>query len=498
MKPRTLPLWGSLAALLVLVLFLGTADIASSDGTFNPTLRVEIVDPSAGANSNVISAFDLPEGDLQFGGLVSFIPGEWEITPGEDIPIGAIVGDLTADATLGLINGACNNVIAVEFVMLNASIDPTDTVPFEDTNPEADEEGYDPDDPGNDVEDFAEDRDGSGLQDAIEKYPEFIPRVLDDEDGNPRLLKPIRRAAGITVVAGANVLLQFLIFEPGTFIHELIPNDEELGYPTVTLLQAAGDPDAVPTPGVITDFCTPLISSNITFGVSQDNPCTDDVPVDQLDPLCEKQSAILVEDGAPTNPDEAGIPLFTNPGEGTYTFTAIAASQRDTDLDGFENSLDTCIFDPNLGDPRIGGDGDEDGDGLDAACDPNDTPPEGLNSDEDLDGYPNRQDNCPLDANGEDADNQEDTDLDGVGDACDPNPDDDDAQGEPLIVERTVDVTIGPGVAPTQDETPEATATGDDDDGGGGATIFIIIGVIAAVVVIGGGAFLFMRRGGGP
>ena len=64
--------------------------------------------------------------------------------------------------------------------------------------------------------------------------------------------------------------------------------------------------------------------------------------------------------------------------------------------------------------------------------------------------------------------------------------------------ERTVDVTIGPGGAPTQDETPDATATGDDDDDGGGATIFIIIGVIAAVVVIGGGAFLFMRRGGGP
>src|SRR3990170_3334966 len=64
--------------------------------------------------------------------------------------------------------------------------------------------------------------------------------------------------------------------------------------------------------------------------------------------------------------------------------------------------------------------------------------------------------------------------------------------------ERTVDVTIGPGGAPTQDETPEAdetpdaTATGDDDDDGGGATIFIVIGVIAAVAVIGGGAFLFM------
>ena len=213
-------------------------------------------------------------------------------------------------------------------------------------------------------------------------------------------------------------------------------------------------------------------------------------------------SVIDPEDAPITQPDESNFPLFTNPEEGSYTFTAIAAGQRDADGDGYENSLDTCAFVPNEGNPRVSGDGDFDGDGLDAACDPND---DDLNSDEDLDGYTNRQDNCPLVANGEFEEdipgvgNQRDTDDDTIGDACDPNPDNEKTEGELIIVPVSQDITIGPGSAPSEDETPAADETpvadGEEDDGGGGATIFIIIAVIAAVVVIGGGAFLLMRRG---
>jgi hypothetical protein len=76
-------------------------------------------------------------------------------------------------------------------------------------------------------------------------------------------------------VAGTPVLLQFLVYEPGTLIDEDIPNDEELGFPTVTYLQAAGDPDIVPEPGVITDFCSPLVVTNTTLGVSTDNEETE-------------------------------------------------------------------------------------------------------------------------------------------------------------------------------------------------------------------------------
>jgi len=302
-------------------------------------------------------------------------------------------------------------------------------------------------------------------------------------------------------VAGVEILLQFLIFEPGTFINENIPNDVELGYPTVTLLQNIGDPDVDPIPSAITDFCTPLTTNNVSFALTRDNPCTDEnTPVDELDPLCEVTGATLnfPEPGEGISvPDESGLTLFTNPQDGTYTFTIISAGQRDADGDGLENSLDTCAFVPNVGDPRIGT-GDLDIDGLDAACDPNDDPlTGGTNSDEDLDGYLNRQDNCPLDPNGENEDNQRDTDNDGIGDACDTDPDDAAPQGELVLARSEAEIIIGTG---TGEGGPPAGFDGDggggDDDGGSSALIIIIV-VIAAVIVLGGGAFLFMRRGGG-
>ena len=481
LKPKALLGTVSLG-LLALVLLLGTADTAQAQ-TFNPSYQVMVTDTQAGASSDITLDFNLAKGDVQIGPTVFFIPPEWTITPGDEIPIGAVVGELTASATLGLINAPCDNVLPVGFNMLNASIDPSDTVDYLDTDK-------------NGTEDYAEDKDGSGLQDGIEKYPDFITRVLDDEPGDEvgQPLRPIRRAAGISIVAGINVLLQFLIFEPGTFINENISNDEGLGYPSVTLLQNAGDPDTDPIPGPITDFCTPLVTTNTTFGVSKDNGCTDSAAA-TLDPICEVTSVVLVEEGV-TDPDESGVTLFTNPQEGTYTFSTFAAGQRDADGDGFENGLDTCPLVLNQGDARIKGDGDFDEDGLDAACDPDDN---NINSDEDLDGYLNRQDNCPLVANGEEGTNQRDTDNDQIGDDCDPNPDNADTEGDLIFVVLTSDVTIGPG-GPTTDETPAGGTTGDEDEDGGlstGTLIGIIVGVIAAVVVLGGGAFYFMRRGGG-
>src|SRR3990172_7211915 len=275
---------GAAIAVLAIVALLGRADTAHA--SFNPTYELTIVDTQAGAHSDVTTDFNLPKGDVQFGGAVFFIPPEWGITPGNEIPIGAVVGELIATATLGLINSACFNELPVGFTMLNASIDPSDTVIY------LDSEEDDPEAEGYGLPDYFEDRDGSGLQDGIEKYPDFITRVLDDipgdEVGNP--LTPIRRSAGISVVAGTEVLLQFLVFEPGTFINENISNDPDLGYPSVTLLQNAGDPATDPIPGPITDFCTALTSHNTSYGVSKDNTCTD-APGTVLDPICEVNSA---------------------------------------------------------------------------------------------------------------------------------------------------------------------------------------------------------------
>jgi hypothetical protein len=416
--------------------------------------------------------------DVNFGGAVFFVPPEWEITPGDEIPMGTIVGQLTALATLGLLNAQCDNQLTVIFTMLNASVDITDTVAFAD----ADDNG---------TRDVFEDKDGSGLQDGIEKYPEFIPRIIGD-------VEPIRRAAGVEIIAGTDVLLQFLVFEPGTSLLREIPSDPELGYPTMTFLQALGDPEAVPEPNPISDFCTPLRSSNITFGVSRDNPCTDDIPVEELDPLCEAKSAPLdIPEEGISNPDESGIVLFRNPEAGTYTFTTSALSQRDADDDGYENALDTCPFEPNQGNPRVKGDNDLDEDGLQAesGCDPND---DELNSDQDADGYMNRQDNCPLIANGEEESNQKDSDVneqgdprpDAIGDDCDPDPLV--PNGDFQLVTVTSEVVIGEG-GPPDGESP---ADGDEDDGGLSTGVIIIIVIVIAVVVVGGGAFFLMRRRG--
>jgi hypothetical protein len=242
------------------------------------------------------------------------------------------------------------------------------------------------------------------------------------------------------------------------------------------------------------------------------DPCANNIDDDRNDDLDFSRAAGLgeearINDGCPqdggSSEAEIDYVLYANPSEeGTYTIVTIAVGQADADGDGIENTLDTCPFDVNLGDPRIKGDGDLDGDGLDAACDPDDS---NINSDEDLDGYLNRQDNCPLIPNGEETSNQVDDDVDddgdrqndGIGDDCDQNPLVFD--GEPLterIRTLTADLVIGPPGegTPTDGETPSPS---DGDDDGGGATIFIIIGIIAAVAVLGGGAFYFMRRSSG-
>src|SRR3970282_1956483 len=102
-----------------------------------------------------------------------------------------------------------------------------------------------------------------------------------------------------------------------------------LGFPTIVLLQNIGDPDIVPEPGPITDFCTPLTSVNVAFG------------------------------------------------------TTLAA-----DKDGSSNEDDTCPYDAH----PLMGTHDEDFDFLHTQCDPNDVETEedpsqsGKNEDQDEDG----------------------------------------------------------------------------------------------------------------
>jgi hypothetical protein len=567
-RAKPLLAWGAVAAVLSFLLVLAGTDAANAD--FKPTLQLTLNSTAPETPSDFKLDFGIRDPkDVNFGGVVSFLPGDFGIVRGDKIPIGEPVGKLDALATLGLINSPCNQALAVHFDFMNASIDKSSTVSFKDLELEAGNTNAE----GFGTKDFAEDKDGNGLLDSIDHWPEFIDRVTGP-------VQPFRRSAGVATVAGIPVLLQFLIYNPGTTfdlpgedLEKLLPKDPKLGFPTIVLLQDVGDPEIEPEPGPITDFCTPLTSTNISTSITydadkdgtanKDDTCpydahpptgTHDADFDFLQTQCDPddnedtgKNEDQDDDGTdnfadncplvanqdqkdtdkdfigdacdkdPQNPD-GEMNLGMNPLAGKYTFTIFTVGQRDADNDGTMNSMDTCPYVPNKGNSTLLNDGDIDGDGLDAACDPkDDLAGGGSNTDQDADGYLNRQDNCPLIANGQESKdqptgNQNDEDFDAIGDVCDTDPNAPD--GELLVKTLTADVTIGTGGAggrPTN--CPDCQVPGDppepqtvsqntnssnpSEDSGSDTTMYILIGVgiAAAVVVVGGGAMLLLRRG---
>jgi hypothetical protein len=509
-RARSLLAWPVAVGVLSLLLAFArtdTTDAGPQAGTFNPVLEVtlEHTDPETPADFDVSFGIRDPK-DLNFGGVVSFIPPEFGIVRGDKIPIGEPVGELDALATLGLINSPCNQSLAVHFDMKNATADKSETVSFNDLEEEAGDTSAE----GFGTRDFAEDKDGNGLLDAIDKWPEFIDRVTGP-------VQPFRRSAGIATVAGIPVLLQFLVYNPGTEfdlpgedLEQLLPKDPALGFPTIVLLQDVGDPDIVPEPGPITDFCTPLTSTNVSYGTQLDadkdgtdnenDTCpydahpllgTHDEDFDFLHTQCDPNDVENEDDPSqsgknededgdgtdnfadrcpldaseaendqdedfigdacdkdPANPD-GEIVLSMLPLAGDYELTIFTVGQRDADNDNYQNSMDVCPYQVNAGNPTLLNDGDADSDGLDATCDPNDDLlAQGANLDEDGDGYLNRQDNCPLMTNGQESEdqptgNQNDEDFDVIGDVCDTAPDTPD--GELIDLALTADIAVGGG-----------------------------------------------------
>ena len=325
---------------------------ASTLGDFHPGFTVSAGDVTAGASADITYEITLPEGQPNFQAFFITIPEAWRVTPGCALPLGENVGELTWLTTLGIVNASCNSKFPLSFAMRNASTDTSRTFPFVD-------------DAGNIIDGFELDKDGSGLPDVIEKYPNLLDRVFAGR-------KPLRRAVGLATIARIPLIAQTLVFAPVE------------GVPGQTLFILFQDfPTARTTVSrtVITDQCTPF-------------------------------ALTLKERGA----GDKGEELQRNPPAGSYTFALTAFGLRDADGDGIENALDSCPFDVNVGDPRVPGDGDADLDGLDAACDPNDLVP---NADQDGDGILNRGDLCPLVPNGDPSGAQKDSDLDQIGDECD-------------------------------------------------------------------------------
>ena len=352
---------------------------AGVDGSsFDPVSTVSLGSAAPGANASISTNFTLNAQDAMFEVLIYFIPGEFGVAGGESVTDGALVGNVTSTMTLGLIGSACNQSLQPEWSLLDASTNIADTVSYEDVDSDG-------------TRDFTEDEDGDELFDSVTKYPEPLTRLFPG-------LTPRARMQGLTPIAGIPYLVNILVFDPGTDLPGY-PLDPSAGYPSVVVLLDGGDPEPNPQPGAITDACSYFHTATMVLGLTQDNPETGD--------------------------NEAGQVYRTNPGNsGSYPFGVFANSLPDAEDDGNENQLDTCPYSLNAGTPRSTNSGDFDGDGLDAACDPNDDPfSGGTNWDQDDDGYLNRQDNCPLVENGELTQiNQADSDLDGIGNYCDVDP----------------------------------------------------------------------------
>ena len=376
---------------------------------------------ATGATSNSTTTLDIPGGQLNFSSVVTFTPAGTTITDGDLIPAGTKLGGLRSLTNLGLLNGACNTALVVDFILYNTAL-PDDTgdprassnIAFPRNEGQSDRFGRwavgaappDGGQPGtNNVTDGNADLKADSTTLAIQNYPSYLLDLFDSDfipgigDGPNDPLIPLAVYGGLTNVSSTWVPLYFAQFSAGQLVGQGGQFDKmyaEMGQPNVSVLN---DPTAVQiSTSSISDFCSPL---NVT-------------------------TTLLGKD-----PSGVHTRAANQSTAGTALTIQYIASLRDLDNDGYENSLDTCPKTTNEGNPTVtSSEGTStDNDGIDGACDPTPATNTGTN-DHDGDLFQNRQDNCPLVANGTTA--QKDNEVavtpaaadgggaaDTIGDACD-------------------------------------------------------------------------------
>ena len=424
----------ALVAVAAIMLLLARGANEAAAAPYNPLNLVSLSTPAASAVADITYSATWRNSPTPSRGFPSsfagFTPGTWGMvdTAAEDaaIPIGTVTGTALTTVTFGLLNSACAIPIAIPFdgtggstSLLDASTDGT---------------GADTITPGAGFVDLIAD-----VDDASGTYPTGISDgILDGAQHWNSLLtsllgplppgEPVERQIATTSLFGTTIWVDLVTFSPGL----LAP--AALGFTTLLVVQNFS-PVLPATPSTITDEC------GLRFTITQDG---------------------LAANGAThrVNP-----PPNAATG-GTEIFFQLSTSRRDADQGpnqlaaeptlaaaaaagtiGFDNNTDTCPFTPNVGSPYlpvVGLDGDagetattlpagfpafDVADAIDAACDPDPTGFDG--PDIDSDTFDNRDDNCPLVSNTDQATNSElaagppvdgGPPTDGIGDACDAAP----------------------------------------------------------------------------
>ena len=345
-----------------------------------------------GVTSNTSITLDLPSTDLNFSRQVTLVPSSVSIAGGGSIPAGTKIGGVHEVSTLGIANATCSSVQTTDVVLFNVALPNNPGSPLASSNlayPRAAGTlnrfggwaiGATASSPGG-ISFGVDGGHAGGTSVAVQNYPRYLLDAFNS-------LVPTAAYGGLTQVQGEWQPYYLLQFSPGQL--QALPSPYSLlnaamGQP---LVRVTGDPTAVPSISAITDTCSP--SSSVTMLLGKD------------------PTATYTRATSPITP------------ETTAYYMQYLSSVRDTDQDGFENTLDTCPLSPDAGSPKSGG-GDTDLDGIDAACDVS------LfnGADVDGDGYFNREDNCPLLSNSSQADSEpaSTTDggpqKDGIGDSCD-------------------------------------------------------------------------------
>jgi hypothetical protein len=275
-----------------------------------------------------------------------------------------------------------------------------------------------------------------GLPAACNRYPTHVNTIMEG-------LKPRARYFGeyhvLPSASMAPTQLEFLIFstEELTAAGVLPQTDmgDDLGYINYVILD---NPDIPAAAGdALEEFCTPLSTVTNLYGLtsgegglSKDILVPGDIPVATgsfwtVTDTCGNDT----DDNANGRTDEmCGYVRVRNPDLGTGVYgtnshlaAAYSETYRDADGDTIPNNEDEC---PLQADLWVGGVWqDQDGDHINDICDPDPTnattvcpgTAHGQLGDCDGDGWKNQPDNCPLVAQT----NQDDSDDDGIGDACD-------------------------------------------------------------------------------